>query len=158
MNLQLSNFPAVETETAGPRRSRAVEILLAALKSTQALDLNAMRVYVRDRALEDGAKHHRESETVVIELERRDLWHLFEHVSPDRKSPVTLIQVLGHTVETIRDRARDSLDGPGERNVQVHYSECVFGHLLNIRIAGGQAEAEIEFVAEFESFLIGSEQ
>lgn len=153
MNLHLSNFPAADSETGSARKSRAVEILLAALRSTKAIDLNAMRIFVRDRALEDGAKTHREAETVEIELTQGDLWHLWQHIDPERNTPVQLIQAAGSTHESVRDRNRDSQNGPAYRDVQVEYTESVIAHVLNIRIHEGQAEAEIEFIAEYESYV-----
>lgn len=153
MNLQLKGFTAAETETSGARGNRAAEILLAALKSTKAIDLNAMRIFVRDRALEDGAKTHREVETVEIELTQGDLWHLWQHIDPERNTPVQLIQAAGSTRESVRNRNADGENGPGYREVQVEYTESVIANVLNIRIHEGQAEAEIEFVAEFESYV-----
>lgn len=150
MNLQLTGFPEVETVTDG-RRNLAHEILLRALKDTEAVRVSDLSVAVRDRALEDGAGHAREAETVEIQLSPEDVWHLMPFVDADRGAPVALVSLRGSTRESVRDRSRDSVDGPGEREVVVEYEESVIAHVLNVRIEDGECEAEIEYIAEVQA-------
>lgn len=153
MNLQLTGFEVPEGSSVvvpdlRAYKVNAVSVLREIVRNHFDADMETLRVWGVDRALEDGAAHKHVSERQTIDITHQQAQTLAWFIDEDRKQPMELHRALGTYEARVRDQRNDSIDGPAFKDVNVRYDEHLTAHVLSVKWHDTWAEALIEVTGE----------
>lgn len=151
MNLTLTGFDAPADRTVAVPdlsawKANAAGVLRAILKRAFDVEMDSLRTWGVNRAIEDGAAHRRIEETQTVDLEPGEAHVLAWFVG---EPAIEIHKARGEYRADVRDPRNDTFDREGWKAVTVHYSETLTARVLNIAIhPEGYADAEIEVTGE----------
>jgi hypothetical protein len=152
MNVTLTGFtdsrPTSTVPDLSAWKANAVAVLRAILKRAFDADIEAMRTWGVDRAIEDGAGHRCIQESRQVDLEPGEAHVLAWFVA---EAALELHEARGEYAASIRDPRNDSWDREGWKAVNVHYSEILSARVISLHLhPEGYADAVIEVTGEGE--------
>lgn len=151
MNLITTGFDAPADRTVAVPdlsawKANAAAVLRAILKRAFDVDMDWLRSWGIDRAIEDGAADRRIEDTRRVDLSVEEAHVLARFVG---EAAIVLHKAQGEYAAGIRDPRNDSYTREAFKAVTVHYSEVLTARVLNIAIhPEGYADAEIEVTGE----------
>lgn len=150
MNITLTGFTDAKPTGTVPNlsawKANAAAVLRAILRRAFDVDMEWLRSWGVDRAIEDGAADRRIEDTRRVDLSVEEA-HVLSMIVFE--TVIELHKARGEYAAGIRDPRNDSYTREAFKAVTVHYSETLTARVLNIAIhPEGHADAEIEVTGE----------
>lgn len=149
MNLITTGFDAPADRTVAVPdlsawKANAAAVLRAILKRAFDVDMDWLRSWGIDRALENGAADRCLQDRRTVDLEPGEAHVLARFVG---EAAIELHKAQGEYAAGIRDPRNDSYTREAFKAVTVHYSETLTARVINLH-PEGYADAEIEVTGE----------